>query len=205
MSFISKIEKGWHRKEGAEPHQIAVVEQEFNIVFPDDYKEFLHWSNGGEGQIGSAYFLFWSIENISKRNKSAFITKYMSEKFLAIGTNGGDECYALDYTGNTSNPQFAIVPLGDLDHESKFIISSSITEAIEKSIQGKFSDLEYYSQENTELSQEVKEIMHSNVRIEAENAWRERKYPVFIYLLEGIKGNLSDTELKKLLYAKKKI
>ncbi|MDR2919985.1 MAG: SMI1/KNR4 family protein [Tannerella sp.] len=83
MGFISKIENVWYKQKGADPNQIAVVEQEFNIVFPDDYKEFLRWSNGE------------------------------------------DECYALDYTINISNPKFAIVLLGDLDHKSKLYMQTS--------------------------------------------------------------------------------
>ena len=58
---------------------------------PDDYKEFMLWSNGGEGNIGSQYLSLWKIEDLMQLNKD---TKYkvFVEKSLVIGTDGGDNC-----------------------------------------------------------------------------------------------------------------
>ncbi len=45
----------------------------------------------------------------------------------------------------------------------------------------------------------------SDIKEKAENHWKNKDYDLFISLFEKIKEDLSDTELKKLLFAKKKI
>lgn len=56
---------------------------------PDDYKEFMSWSNGGEGNIGSQYLSLWKIEDVIQLNNDYQVQKYLSGKSLAIGTDGG--------------------------------------------------------------------------------------------------------------------
>ena len=49
---------------------------------PDDYKEFMLWSNGGEGNIGSQYLSLWKIEDLMQLNKEYQIQKYLSKKIF---------------------------------------------------------------------------------------------------------------------------
>ena len=92
---------------------------------PDDYKEFMLWSNGGEGNIGSQYLSLWKIEDLMQLNKEYQIQKYLSKKSLVIGTDGGDNCIGF-YFGE---PTFIFLqPLGDLDLSENRFLSQSFTD-----------------------------------------------------------------------------
>lgn len=200
---INLVAGSWHREPPATEAKLSQAESELGVVFPEDYREFLLWSNGGEAKVGDAYFSLWRVDDIKKRNMSASIAKYMSSLFLGIGTNGGDECYALDYSIDINFPKFAIVPLGDLDHESKFIIASSMTEAFEKALNGGFSDADYNSREAGPLTQEMLNIRNSNIIYEAEKLWQKKEYSKYIEMLEIPGVDLTDLLRKKLAMAKK--
>lgn len=199
--IIELIDKAWHRKAPANEIEITEIEKKLAVKFPTDYIELLKWSNGGEAKIGSAYFSIWPIQDIPHRNISASISKYMTNKFIGIGTNGGDECYALDYTINAT-PDFAIVPLGDLGHESKFIISSTLTEGIQKAIDGQFDDGEYNALPGGKLTDELMNIRMTNLRIEAEKAWQQKAYEKYVDLFNDVQDRLTPVELKKLVFAR---
>ncbi|MFR2243924.1 MAG: SMI1/KNR4 family protein [Anaerobutyricum soehngenii] len=51
---------------------------------PDDYKEFMLWSNGGEGNIGSQYLSLWKIEDLMQLNKEYQIQKYLSKNLWLL-------------------------------------------------------------------------------------------------------------------------
>lgn len=195
----------WHRKPPASEAEILQAEADLGIVFPEDYRQFLLWSNGGEAKIGRAYFSLWRVGDIARRNISASIKKYMSSLFVGVGTNGGDECYALDYSVDVSSPKFAIVPLGDLSHESKFFVGSSLTEAFEKSLNENFSDADYNSRETGPLTREILNIRRSNIMYEAEKLWQKKEYSAYIDILSRPGIELNELMRKKMEMAKRKI
>ena len=51
--IIEKINKSWHSNPPCDQQIMLSVGKLFPL--PDDYKEFMLWSNGGEGNIGSQY------------------------------------------------------------------------------------------------------------------------------------------------------
>ena len=161
------------------------------------------WSNGGQGKVGSAYFSFWAVEKVVERNISASIWKYMSNKFIGIGTNGGDECYGFDYTRGEEFLSFAIVPLGDLGEESKFVVAPTMTEALQKAADGQFDDGEYNAVESGPLTQELIEIHLSNIRIKLQKLWEEKKYKQYLDLIEQEKLVALPIEVKKIQLARK--
>ena len=199
--IITIIGEAWHRKPSANELEITEVEKYFSVKFPDDYIDFLKWSDGGEAKIGSAYFSIWPIKDLPRRNISASISKYMTNKFIGIGTNGGGECYALDYTINNI-PSFAIIPLGDLGPESKFTISSTLTEGIQNAIDGKFDDGKYNELPEGKLTDELMEIRMTHLRIEADKAWQRKDYKKYVELLDDVQDRLTPAGLKKLTFSK---
>lgn len=88
--IIEKINKSWHSNPPCDQQIMLSVGKLFPL--PDDYKEFMLWSNGGEGNIGSQYLSLWKIEDLMQLNKEYQIQKYLSKKSLVIGTDGGDNC-----------------------------------------------------------------------------------------------------------------
>ena len=94
---------------------LAKLEASIGASLPDDYKRFLLFSNGGEGNIGDLYISIWPIEEVLNLNTLYSIPRRLGEKILGIGTDGGDYCFALDLQENDN--QFAVVSLGALAKE----------------------------------------------------------------------------------------
>jgi hypothetical protein len=129
--LINRAAAEWHKQPGAELATIHAVERATQKVFPDDYTSFLVWSNGGEGYLGTLYLSLWDVETIVQLNNDYQIVTYLPE-LLAIGTDGGGLCYALDFTGALDNPSFIRVPLGDLDRSSVEVVGTSFRDGIEQ-------------------------------------------------------------------------
>ena len=123
-NIIKDLERiGWNSNKEKNLNDIGIVEKQLHIAFPEDYLEFLKWSNGGEGYVGENYISFWKVEDLAALNAEYQIQKYLSEKFLGIGTDGGGICY-----GFYLEKEFAIFkcPLGDLDTNGITIVANSI-------------------------------------------------------------------------------
>lgn len=121
--IIEKISKSWHSNPPC--NQQIMLGLENLLPLPDDYKEFMSWSNGGEGYIGSQYLALWKIEDVMQLNDEYQIQKYLSQKSLAIGTDGGDNCIGFYF----ERPTFVFLqPLGDLDLSENRFLSQSFTD-----------------------------------------------------------------------------
>ncbi|MFC2498495.1 SMI1/KNR4 family protein [Capnocytophaga granulosa] len=123
-NIIKDLEKiGWNSNKETNLNDIGIVEEQLHIVFPEDYLEFLKWSNGGEGYIGKNYVSLWKVEDLEVLNREYQIQTYLSKGYLGIGTDGGGICY-----GFCLEKQFAIFkcPLGDLDINEITIVANSI-------------------------------------------------------------------------------
>ena len=131
-NIIKNLERiGWNSNKGTNLNDIGIVEKQLHIAFPEDYLEFLKWSNGGEGYIGKNYISFWKVEDLAALNAEYQIQKYLSEKFLGIGTDGGGICY-----GFCLEKQFAIFKcsLGDLDINEITIVANSIKDFFSRTL-----------------------------------------------------------------------
>ena len=123
-NIIKDLEKiGWNSNKETNLDDISIVEERLHIVFPEDYLEFLKWSNGGEGYIGKNYVSLWKVEDLEVLNREYRIQTYLSKGYLGIGTDGGGICY-----GFCLEKQFAIFkcPLADLDINEITIVANSI-------------------------------------------------------------------------------
>ena len=123
-NIIKNLERiGWNSNKGTNLNDIGIVEKQLHITFPEDYLEFLKWSNGGEGYIRKNYVSLWKVEDLEVLNREYQIQTYLSKGYLGIGTDGGGICY-----GFCLEKQFAIFkcPLGDLDINEITIVANSI-------------------------------------------------------------------------------
>ena len=123
-NIIKDLERiGWNSNKETNLNDIGIVEEQLHIVFPEDYLEFLKWSNGGEGYIGKNYVSLWKVEDLEVLNREYQIQTYLSKGYLGIGTDGGGICY-----GFYLEKQFAIFKcsLGDLDINEITIVANSI-------------------------------------------------------------------------------
>ena len=123
-NIIKDLERiGWNSNKETNLNDIGIVEEQLHIVFPEDYLEFLKWSNGGEGYIEKNYVSLWKVEDVEVLNREYQIQTYLLKGYLGIGTDGGGICY-----GFCLEKQFAIFkcPLGDLDINEITIVANSI-------------------------------------------------------------------------------
>ena len=123
-NIIKDLERiGWNSNKGTNLNDIGIVEKQLHIAFPEDYLEFLKWSNGGEGYIGKNYVSLWKVEDLEVLNREYQIQTYLLKGYLGIGTDGGGICY-----GFCLEKEFAIFkcPLGDLDTNGITIVANSI-------------------------------------------------------------------------------
>ena len=78
--IIEKINKSWHSNPPCDQQIMLSVGKLFPL--PDDYKEFMLWSNGGEGNIGSQYLSLWKIEDLMQTEQRIPNTKVFVEKIF---------------------------------------------------------------------------------------------------------------------------
>jgi len=128
--IIKQIKENWYKNIGTNNNEINNLEQLININFPEDYKHFVKWSNGGEGKIKENNISLWKIENLKILNDEYQIQKYLGEKFIGIGTDGGGICYGYNLTGNQS--KIFKCPLGDLDIDEITIVADSFEGFLKK-------------------------------------------------------------------------
>lgn len=110
-----------------------IIEQEYSVTLPKEYRQIISLSNGGERQFEKTYFQLWTIEEILKRNQSYQIQKYLSKKVICFA-NDGDLAWVFDYRKSEFNPTVSIVPLGDLDFKSMKTIAKSFIDFVSKLI-----------------------------------------------------------------------
>lgn len=74
---------------------IRKLEQILNFVFPDDFEQFLLFSNGAKGVIANDYIELWSIEEIDDSNRAIEISKF-APGLIAFAGDGANELFAFD-------------------------------------------------------------------------------------------------------------
>jgi len=116
IDFTSLAYRDWIKNPPATSDSVLRAEVSLGQKLPDDYKEFLAWSNGGEGKIKSGYLSLWSVEKLEKLNADYEIGKWLPN-FFGIGTDGGSLCFGF-YPHTKAALNICSVPLGDLCFES---------------------------------------------------------------------------------------
>ena len=127
----------WHCEKGVSKNVLENVEQITGFKLPQDYKNFMQWSNGGEGVLKNIRLSFWPAEDLVSLNEDYKINEYLGKKVLAIGSDGGPICLLLDYQGNNDEPCFSSVNFGGLDPDEIKVIAPKFTLALELAIAGK--------------------------------------------------------------------
>jgi hypothetical protein len=104
---LASLSKNITRNKGADNDVIKNTSSQLDFILPDDYLEFIHESNGGEGTIGEMHYLsLWEIEELTKLNKD-YDTEIYAPGYFIFGSDGGGTAYAFDKTnGNIVSFQF---------------------------------------------------------------------------------------------------
>lgn len=112
---IQKLLKGVEFRPPATNDMIDKFEEASNIKLPDEYKDFLKLTNGGEGFIGeNSYVMLWAVEELIELNESYEVNDYAPGLFV-FGSNGGGEAYAFNTRSNSMD--IVQVPFVGMDLE----------------------------------------------------------------------------------------
>lgn len=109
--FAALLGKNFRSHLPASSAEVAQLNTAFGGQLPEDYKDFFAWSDGGEGGVGELYISIWTIKQVIDLNAQYAISKRLGKKFVGIGTDGGDYCFAVDLDAQA---RFVVVPLGAL-------------------------------------------------------------------------------------------
>ena len=115
----------WQPEPPAEPSAIEALPSESGLDLPEDYLQFLRFSNGGEGELGvkPGWFQLWPTEEVIGLNKGYEVQKWVAG-FFGFGSNGGGELLAFD----TRKPQpwkVYMIPFECLREEEAVLVADS--------------------------------------------------------------------------------
>ena len=83
---------------GATDEVVESLGTQLGVALPKDYVDFLRFSNGAEGLLGSEdgkYIIFWPAEEIVHSNREYSIREYFPE-LIVFGKNAATAAYAFD-------------------------------------------------------------------------------------------------------------
>ncbi len=121
--------KDWNTAPPCSLKEIKKIVNELGIEFDSGYKEFLLWSDGGEGYIGYNYISLWSLSSLVQLNKDYQIKKYLGDKYFVFGTNGNNICYGFDFLNSGS---IFTLSLEDLDQNEIIILAKDFDDFINR-------------------------------------------------------------------------
>jgi hypothetical protein len=108
---LSGIVKRLEHGAPAAPQAVELFPKSCAMTVPDDYLQFLRFSNGAMGWLGEKqYLILWPVEKLLENNSSYAVVKCAPNLFL-FGSNGGGEAYAFDASSSMSVVQVPFVPL----------------------------------------------------------------------------------------------
>jgi len=94
---LSKLFGSVGSRESASESDIERVEKHFGVSLPEDYLEFLRFSNGIEGILkGGTYVSIWPIEEVVDDNTDYEVNE-LAPGIILFGSNGGGTAFGFDF------------------------------------------------------------------------------------------------------------
>ncbi|HEY8602207.1 MAG TPA: SMI1/KNR4 family protein [Thermomicrobiales bacterium] len=134
-ALIRRIKHAWYKEPGATLEQVRHVEEILGFPLPEDYIQFILWSNGGEGELGKMYLSLWKVEDLIETSDTYLIRHYLPD-CIGIGTDGGDYGYCFDYRENRQRPTLIRVDLGALDPDAIDVLGQDFQSILELAHKG---------------------------------------------------------------------
>jgi hypothetical protein len=90
----------WEREPPAEIAAVQRLVAESKVELPETYIALLHYSNGGEGELGvdPGWFQLWPVEQVIELNQ-LYEVEANVPGFFGFGSDGGGEMLAFDMRG----------------------------------------------------------------------------------------------------------
>ena len=114
----------------ADETKITEVENQIGVQLPIQYKQFMLYSNGAEGELGeNTYLVIWPIEEIISLNEAYSVNQY-TPGILYFGSDGGDIAYAFDI--RNENISIIEIPFESIHFEDVQLCAYNFNDFIEK-------------------------------------------------------------------------
>lgn len=114
----------------ADETKITEVENQIGVQLPIQYKQFMLYSNGAEGELGeNSYLVIWPIEEIISLNEAYSVNQY-TPGILYFGSDGGDIAYAFDI--RNENVTIVEIPFESIHIEDAQLCAYDFNDFIEK-------------------------------------------------------------------------
>jgi hypothetical protein len=113
--LLEKLAGSFDTVSPASPSAIATAETFFNSKLPEDYKQFLQFTNGIEGETADRYLVLWGVEELVELNQ-AYHVKEFASNIILIGSDGAEEAFALDTT-NMAIVKLPFIGMGHIANE----------------------------------------------------------------------------------------
>jgi hypothetical protein len=110
---------------GAAPHALADMAATLNVQLPDDYVDFMRFSNGAEGSVGESYLVVWPVDEIVDLNQTYRVDDF-APGLVLFGGDGGNTGYAFDK--RSAPPRIVEVPLIGMDVNATEYCGASFVE-----------------------------------------------------------------------------
>ena len=129
--LLEKLANSFDTVSPATPSAIETAEKFFNLRLPTDYKEFLQFTNGLEGETTDNYLVLWSAEELVELNQAYNVKEFVSTIIL-IGSDGAEDAFGFDTT-NMTIVKLPFIGMGHIANEKLFdtfgdFLSSQIKE-----------------------------------------------------------------------------
>ncbi|MFC4231213.1 SMI1/KNR4 family protein [Parasediminibacterium paludis] len=98
--LLEKLAKNFDTVSPATTSAIEAAEKFFNLRLPSDYKAFLLFSNGLEGETTDSYLVLWGAEELVELNQAYNVKEFVSNIIL-IGSDGAENAFGFDTTKMT--------------------------------------------------------------------------------------------------------
>ena len=89
---VENLPSTFSKEPAATVESIARLKETSPVPLPEDYLEFLSYSNGGAGSVGEEYFILWRAEEITRNNEEYEVNVYAPDLFF-FGSDGGGNGY----------------------------------------------------------------------------------------------------------------
>jgi hypothetical protein len=132
----------WIREEPGESAAFEAIESEYGLKLPEDYKEFILFSNGGQIYAGGSVLHLEPADYLPEHNMNDEFEASLPGMFI-IGDDAGGSYYFFDPKNQMGKGEYAIwlVSMGSLRSEDARFAGKNLTEVIEEVLAGqKFYD-----------------------------------------------------------------
>ncbi|MFT3701723.1 MAG: SMI1/KNR4 family protein [Agriterribacter sp.] len=99
----------------ATPSALETAEKFFNLKLPSDYKAFLQFTNGLEGETTDNYLVLWSAEELVALNQAYNVKEFISN-IIIFGSDGAEEAFGF-YTTDMSIVKLPFIGMGHVPNE----------------------------------------------------------------------------------------